>query len=163
MMKRILILLMLSVFAFSCNADEVDQKKIKSAAEVEKSDKIKGTDLYRNPVTADQPLKEGQAAKMDFEEYVFDFGSIKEGENVEHTFKFTNSGKAPLVITNARGNCGCTVPEWPKTPIVPGASGEIKVVFNSKGKQGKQEKEVIITANTIPNKTKLKITANVVN
>lgn len=160
-MKTYLFIILSLGLLIGCNTIE-ENTEIKSAQEVDRSDKIKGTDLYRNPVSADQPLEEGQAAKMEFEEYGFDFGSIQEGESVEHSFKFKNVGKAPLVITNARGNCGCTVPQWPKTPIVPGGEDEITVVFNSKGKQGRQEKEVIISANTIPNKTKLKITGEVV-
>ena len=85
-----------------------------------------------------------------FEEEVFDFGSITQGEKVTHTFKFKNTGDADLVIVSAKGSCGCTVPEWPKEPIAPGAEGEINVVFNSEGKNGKQHKRVSIVANTEP-------------
>jgi hypothetical protein len=85
-----------------------------------------------------------------FEEEVFDFGTITQGEKVTHTFKFKNSGNADLVIVSAKGSCGCTVPEWPKEPIAPGVEGEISVVFNSEGKAGKQHKRVSIVANTEP-------------
>lgn len=97
-----------------------------------------------------------------FEEDFHDFGNIKEGETATHEFKFTNTGKAPLVITSARGSCGCTVPEYPKTPVAPGESGSIKVSFDSNGRSGRQDKNVTLTANTVPNQKILKITSIVV-
>ncbi|NQV53094.1 MAG: DUF1573 domain-containing protein [Flavobacteriales bacterium] len=87
---------------------------------------------------------------IEFESDVFDFGSITQGEKVTHSFFFTNTGDADLVIVSAKGSCGCTVPEWPKEPIEAGAQGEIKVVFNSEGKKGKQHKRVSIIANSEP-------------
>ncbi len=159
-MMRIYIYSLSLLLLVACGGN-ASESKVKPASEVENSSTIKGTELYRNPVTADQPISADQAAKVDFEEYTFDFGSLKEGDKAEHVFKFKNTGKAPLVITNARGNCGCTVPQWPREPIPPNAEGEIRVLFDSKGKLGRQEKEVILTANTIPNRTKLRITANI--
>lgn len=96
-----------------------------------------------------------------FEAYDHDFGVIDEGDRVEHLFKFKNTGSEPLILEKCKGSCGCTVPECPKEPIAPGAEGEIKVVFNSKGKKNKQTKTVTITANTEPIQTQLKIMANV--
>jgi hypothetical protein len=91
-----------------------------------------------------------------------DFGQINEGEVATHEFHFTNTGKAPLIITSARGSCGCTVPEYPKTPVAPGESGMIKVSFDSNGRSGRQDKTVTITANTVPNSKILKITSEVI-
>lgn len=91
----------------------------------------------------------------------FDFGVCNEGDVMTHVFKFTNTGNEPLVITNARGSCGCTVPTWPKEPVPPGGSGEIKVEFNSKGKPGPQSKRVTVTANTNPTDTFLEISGEV--
>ncbi|WMX16102.1 MULTISPECIES: DUF1573 domain-containing protein [unclassified Aureispira] len=102
------------------------------------------------------------AANLVFSENEFDFGTLEEGEKVEHVFKFENTSNNPLTISNARGSCGCTVPEWPREPIAPGESGEIKVKFDSKGKKGKQSKTVTITANTIPANTILTITSDVI-
>lgn len=102
------------------------------------------------------------AANVVFAENEFDFGTLEEGEKVEHVFKFENTSANPLTISNARGSCGCTVPEWPKEPIAPGESGEIKVKFDSKGKKGKQNKTVTITANTIPGNTILTIMSDVI-
>ncbi|MCP4443368.1 MAG: DUF1573 domain-containing protein [Aureispira sp.] len=96
---------------------------------------------------------------MKFEATEHDFGKIKHGDAVSHVFKFTNNGKFPLKITNAKGSCGCTVPQWPKEAIAPGAQGEIKVTFNSKGKSNQQAKSVTLTANTNPANTRLIIRA----
>jgi len=98
---------------------------------------------------------------LTFEEKEYDFGTITEGEIVEHNFNFTNTGNAPLVIINAKGSCGCTVSKWPKEPIAPGASGSFLVSFNSKGKPNLQNKQVTITANTEKGKEILKIRAQV--
>lgn len=97
-----------------------------------------------------------------FDEDSHNFGKINEGDVATHDFAFTNTGKAPLVITSARGSCGCTVPEYPKTPIAPGESGKIKVSFDSNGRSGRQDKNVTLTANTVPNQKILKITSEVI-
>ena len=94
---------------------------------------------------------------IEFEEKVFDWGTIIQGEKASYVFKFTNTGTEPLLIKKAKGSCGCTVPKWPKAPIAPGEQGEISVVFNSKGKRGKQSKRVTITANTDPVQTYLTV------
>jgi hypothetical protein len=96
--------------------------------------------------------------KLDFgNKNSHDFGSITEGEKVEHTFKFTNTGDADLVISSATASCGCTIPSPPKEPIAPGEDGEIKVEFNSAGKSAMQTKDITILANTNPVKTILQI------
>ena len=90
------------------------------------------------------------AAVFKFDAEFFDFGVIESGESVQATFKFKNVGKTPLIIKDATATCGCTVPEYPKTPIKPGEEGTIKVVFNSEGKLGLQDKVVTITSNANP-------------
>lgn len=92
---------------------------------------------------------------------VWDFGTIQQGDEPEYTFSFTNSGQEPMIISNAKGSCGCTVPEWPKEPIAPGETGTISVKFNSKNKKGLQNKTVTITANTTPATTKLRVTGTI--
>ncbi len=99
---------------------------------------------------------------MTFDEPNYDFGTINEGEIVNHTFTFTNTGNAPLVIINAKGSCGCTVSKWNKEPIAPGATGNLQVTFNSNGKPNQQSKQVTITTNTEKGKEILKIKAMVV-
>ncbi len=103
----------------------------------------------------------GPTTTVEFSETEFDFGTIDSGEKVNHVYKFTNTGSEPLIISNAKGSCGCTVPSWPKEPIAPGATGEIAVQFDSKNKSGKQSKRVTITANTDPVQTFLTIKGEV--
>lgn len=103
----------------------------------------------------------GDGAVISFKETVYDFGTIKQGEVVNHTFTFTNTGKQPLIIENASASCGCTVPEWTKTPIAPGDKGEVKVQFNSTGKFGQQAPMVTIRANTEPNITQVSLKGTV--
>jgi len=118
-----------------------------------------------NSTTATNPqtpvVSPENATSITFAESTHDFGTVKEGESVTHVFKFKNSGAKPLTIFDAKGSCGCTVPEYPKEPIAPGATGEIKVVFNSKGKKGLETKYVTLNANTEPAETRLTIKANV--
>jgi hypothetical protein len=103
----------------------------------------------------------GPTTTIEYETMVHDFGEIKEGDMVKYSFKFKNTGSEPLVISDAKGSCGCTVPDWPREPIAPGASAEIKVEFDSKGKGtedgSKQTKRVTVTANTNPAQTYLTI------
>ena len=96
-----------------------------------------------------------------FKEYAHDFGTIDEGDVEIHIFEFTNKGDEPLILDKCKGSCGCTVPQCPKEPIAPGATGTIEVKFNSKGKKNSQTKKVTVTANTDPVQTILTITAQV--
>lgn len=80
---------------------------------------------------------------------VHDFGKVKEGPSVEHFFEFKNAGKEPLIITNAQASCGCTTPEWPKEPILPGKKGKILVRYNTQGRPGPIDKTVWITSNAV--------------
>lgn len=101
-------------------------------------------------------------AMMSFTEETFDFGKITQGEKVTHTFKFKNEGEIPLIITDAKTTCGCTVPDYPKNkPIAPGEGGEIVVTFNSEGKQGKQEKPITLSANVEGGKKVIRISGEV--
>jgi hypothetical protein len=84
-----------------------------------------------------------------------DFGKMKEGENLEVSFRFKNVGDKPLVISNVSASCGCTVPETPKKPYAPGETGVIKASFNSSGKVGSQSKQVNVFANLDPAMTTL--------
>ncbi|MEL6987767.1 MAG: DUF1573 domain-containing protein [Bacteroidota bacterium] len=101
-------------------------------------------------VSTAQSDSDSPVAEIEFDESSFDFGTISSGEKVGHVFTFTNTGDVPLVIVNAKGSCGCTVPFFPKVPIMPGESSEIEVEFDSKNKYGMQSKRVTITANTEP-------------
>jgi hypothetical protein len=107
------------------------------------------TDAVTNTATANGNVNE-DLPEIKFEEEVFDFGKITQGEKVSHAFAFKNVGKKNLIISGASGSCGCTVPEWPKEPIKPGEGGSINVVFSSEGKSGMQEKTVTVVTNCEP-------------
>ena len=103
----------------------------------------------------------GAFPKFTFDQEEHNFGQIRDGDIVSHTFRFTNSGEAPLIISKATAACGCTVPQWPKQPIPVGGSGEIQVQFDSSNKPGMHNKVVTITANTESKVKKLLIRAQV--
>jgi Protein of unknown function (DUF1573) len=85
---------------------------------------------------------------VEFAQTEFDFGTITQGDTVSHTYTFTNKGSKPLIIANAWGSCGCTVPQYPKEPVAPGEQGQVRVTFNSLGKSGAQHKSVTMQMNT---------------
>jgi hypothetical protein len=95
----------------------------------------------------------GPVTTIEFEAEEYDFGTIQSGEVVTQMFTFTNTGDEPFIISNARGSCGCTVPNWPKGPIAPGEQAELEVVFNSKNKKGQRMQKITITGNTNPPQT----------
>ena len=103
----------------------------------------------------------GAFPKFTFEQEEHNFGQIRDGDIVSHTFRFTNTGEAPLIISKATAACGCTVPQWPKQPIPAGGTGQIQVQFDSSNKPGMQNKVVTITANTESKVKKLLIRAQV--
>ncbi|MCB9191078.1 MAG: DUF1573 domain-containing protein [Flavobacteriales bacterium] len=142
-MKKIAFVLISAMALYSCGGENASEKEASL-----------DTDVVANPATAE--TESGTADNVDvpefsFEKEVHDFGTIVQGEKVAYSFKFKNTGKGDLIITSAKGSCGCTVPEWPQEPIAPGAEGVIDVVFNSDGKSGQQNKKVTIVANTVPN------------
>lgn len=146
-MKRALITLVSLTLLFACQKNNLEQKVDKLQHTIDSISKS------QDP---------GNLPVITFEEREFDFVEIKQDSVVSHIFKFKNTGKAPLVIENASASCGCTIPEWPHTPISPGETGEINVQFNSKGKQGIQNKVVSITANTVPVISTVNIKGNVI-
>lgn len=111
------------------------------------------------PLTAPKPVID--PTQISFDEYTHAFGEVAQKTENAYNFVFTNTGDKPLIISDAKGSCGCTVPDYPKTPILPGETGEISVVYSSRTSVGHQEKNVTITANTSPAKTILKISAEV--
>lgn len=147
-MRVILFGILVILFASACQEESLNSGK--SIQEIKAGNQNKFSEIIRNPVSADGSNDTINVAKMEFEEYSHNFGVVNEGDKARHVFKFKNTGKVALLIADARSTCGCTVPSYPKTPIAPGASGEIKVVFDTKSKAGKQSKPVSITANTYP-------------
>lgn len=154
MKKLIVFLLPALLLMASCQNDGGDLGQEASVTEVldrEARIPAKKTQTTREEIQTQAPKDSINVGAFEFDNMTHEFGTIDEGESVKHSFKFKNTGKAPLVITDARGSCGCTVPQWPKEPIPAGGEGSIDIVFNSKGKKGAQNKTVTITANTWPN------------
>ncbi len=147
MIKKSMGLLALSVVLMTTSC------KQESAA-----DKITSEDM--EALAAAKAL-EGKFPKVQLDKEVHDFGTISEGDVVETQFMVTNAGEADLVISDAKGSCGCTVPKPPKDPIKPGASAPIMVSFNSQGKPGAQKKTVTLTTNTENGYETFEIKANV--
>ena len=151
-MKNITILLLV-VLISSCGSQVSDLELRVAKLETEIASMRKGG------VSTIVPT--GAFPKFSFQEEEHNFGDINDGDIVSHTFKFTNSGEAPLIISKATAACGCTVPQGPRQPIPVGGSGEINVQFDSSNKPGMQNKVVTITANTESKVKKLLIRAQV--
>ena len=88
-------------------------------------------------------------AELKWEEPNHDFGEVVQGDKVEFTYKFTNTGNEPLIITNVQPTCGCTLPKsWPRNEIMPGQTGELVIAFNSAGKPfGKLSRTTTVVSN----------------
>ena len=145
MRKIVLILAAAATIGFtSCNdksTAKIDQANLTAAAEDKEA-----SDVF--PV-------------MTFDETAFDFGTVNEGDIVEHEFTFTNTGKAPLIVVDAKSTCGCTVPTWSREPIAPGEGGKMLVKFNTNGKPNAQTKAITVTANTEKGTESVKISGMV--
>ena len=164
-MKYFLMLLIPILALSNCTNDgSLDENGGKNRVTEIKLDPNKKSvaEIIRSPVNADDPVDTINVAKMTFDDTDYEFGTIKEGAIVKHVYRFTNTGKVPLIISDARSTCGCTVPKWPKKPIEPGQKSEISVRFDSKGKKDRQVKPITITANTYPNQTVLYIKGTVI-
>ncbi len=109
----------------------------------------------------EEPKQQTGVAVMTFDSPSHDFGDITAGTKVSHTFKFTNTGTAPLVISRVQTTCGCTVPTWPSQPIPPGEKAEIAATFNSQGKMGVQNKVITIHSNASEPVFRLTLKSNV--
>jgi hypothetical protein len=154
---RTIIFFCLILFLAACQGQKSGATNDSLVQEITNPELVNNADIIRNPASAKTPKDTSKVAKLAFAETHFNFGGVRSGVVVEHEFSFTNTGKVPLVISHAESTCGCTVPEWPKKPVMPGESGVLKVKFNTLGKDGDQSKPVTITANTIPAETKVYI------
>jgi outer membrane murein-binding lipoprotein Lpp len=168
--QKLTLAIVASLFLASCSntqleerVSELEQKVAqlegKASAQQPSSESVALTSLEETQATG--TTTGGAAPKFEFAEMEYDFGTITEGDVVEHTFTFTNTGEAPLVIQNASASCGCTVPDWPKEPVAVGNTSEIRVRFDSSNKTGVQNKTIRITANTEPATTTLQIKSSV--
>ncbi|MCB0598265.1 MAG: DUF1573 domain-containing protein [Phaeodactylibacter sp.] len=151
---KVTLLALLAVgFLASCNNSQTPAQE--EAAQSLTNTPVQPADpnAAAQPAAQEAAVPTGPTTVMSFEETEFDFGTVAEGEKVSHTYKFKNSGDEPLILSNAKGSCGCTVPSWPREPIPPGGEGVVTVEFNSQNKKGKRNQKVTITANTNPPQT----------
>lgn len=157
MKKYILPLLTIAVLGMtSCGEDK------SSAAESVENTVTNASENIQNVVSEEvkavtEAVANPTTLKMNKMEH--DFGAISDAEHVHTTFTVTNTGNEPLIITSAKGSCGCTVPTYPTAPIAPGESGDIAVSFDPAGKPGVNTKTVTLIANTEPANTILTVKA----
>ena len=124
-----------------------------------KGDGKLSTDLVTSPKSATEDSEKQAIIKFDNEWH--DFGTLLQGEVVTYSFHFTNTGDVPLLISSVNSSCGCTVGDYPRTPIEPGKTGAIKATYNSKGHHGFQNRTLTVMSNAIPSKTVLRIKGKV--
>jgi len=160
---------MAAVFSIVMLSSCKDKAAEKRVAELESRLAQLETSKVNNP--ADLPVADAAAATEEkpdgplpeavYETVDHDFGTINEGQKVIHVYKLKNTGQAPLVIQGAHPSCGCTAPDWTKTPIPVGGTGFVKAEFDSNGKPGINNKTITVTANTWPKVTTLRFKAMV--
>ena len=124
-----------------------------------KGDDTLSTDLVNNPKSAEQPT--GKEPIITFDKTEHEFGKLLQGEVVTYSFHFTNTGNAPLLITEVKTSCGCTAGDFPREPIKPGQDGLIKATYDSKGHHGFQSRALSVISNTNPSMTVLRFKADV--
>jgi len=129
------------LISVSCSSDK--ENKVSS----QNSNKIAG---LRNSIP-----------EIKFSETIHDFGKIIQGEVVGTNFTFTNTGSSNLLVLDASASCGCTVPKWSKEPIPPDGKGSLEVIFDSSGREGKQNKSITVRTNASDQNIVLYITAEV--
>jgi|TARA_B110000263_G_scaffold178589_1_gene156250 hypothetical protein len=153
MNKLILVIVLLFAFGCSSNVSELELRIAKLETQI--------ASMSRGGGSGGSLVSEGSFPEFQFQNEEHNFGEIYDGDVVSHIFTFTNTGKAPLIISKATASCGCTVPSWPKQPIAPGGKGQIQVQFDSSNKPGIQNKVITITSNTETKVKKLLIKAQV--
>lgn len=165
-MKKVICISLLTLVTLATSCKKENGIPNNSAPEVKLDEKdLKGYEgiATANPTATDaEVVKPTKITEMTFEKVEHDFGVIKQGDIVNYTFKFKNTGSNDLLITDAKGSCGCTVPEYPKQAVKPGESGKINVTFDSKRKSGQQLKSVTLFTNTAKGKEFLKIKSTVI-
>jgi Protein of unknown function (DUF1573) len=154
-MKKYFVFIILTATVVSCDVKRKDKLSDDSKLGVF-SDSLK---QVKEQQTRDEAMKNTTTVQLI--DSAFDFGTIAQGETVEYNYRFKNTGTNPLIIFKAEATCGCTIPEKPEKPLMPGETGVIKVVFNSAGKKDHQSKDITVTANTTPEFPVLKLTGTV--
>ena len=146
----------------SCNSESKAQKEAREALENPNTVQPIQDPAFAQETGEEVAAPTGPTTTVTFDQTEYDFGTVQDGEKVSHVYNFKNTGTEPLILSNARGSCGCTVPDWPREPIPPGGTGNIRVDFDSKNKTGKRSQKVTITANTNPPQTFIYLNGEVV-
>lgn len=157
------IVLVIMAGGITACSDSASEKKIAALesrlAEIEAGKNAIANQSTASPAKVPDVKPEGPIPSFEWTETEYDFGTINEDDVVTHTYTFKNTGEAPLIIEGVRPSCGCTAPNWTKTPIPVGGEGVIDVKFDSKGKPNAQNKTVTVTSNTWPKQTVLRFKA----
>jgi hypothetical protein len=140
-MKKYILFLTVAIAAISCDANHKDKLAADATANA---------------------LAMKDSTTVQIIDTTYNFGKVTDGEKVEYSYRFKNTGTKPLVIIEAHASCGCTVPQKPEKPIMPGEIGFIKVVFDSKGRVGNAYKTVTVNSNAKPEFPMLILTGDVV-
>lgn len=158
-MKKVFILPAFLCFAFvGCDVRNTDSQ---ATATEENNLKVEGVNKNNEVQATTTANVAPQAAQVEVIDKTYSFGSVQDGAVVEYSYRFKNVGTTPLIINSATGSCGCTVPEKPEQPILPGETGFIKVKFDSNGRVGATHKTVTVTSNAVPEFPVLVLTGDV--
>ncbi len=150
-MKYLSVLFILLIFSFSFSCKN-------------RQEPVTGSEYnIHNPASASGKQSSKSVPVIEFRETEFNLGTLIHGEQVSHSFKFTNTGGSNLVLSKVDAPCGCTSPTWTREPIPPGETGFVEVLFNSRNRSGEQVQSVRVYSNTQPNYTDLVIRCNVVD
>ncbi len=161
--KSLFLMGLVAVLFTACKDRDAEKKIAQLESRLQELEGGKASQAVAPAPVAQAPevKPEGPLPTMEFQKTDHDFGTITEGQVVEYTYAFKNTGVAPLIIQTAQGSCGCTVPDWSKDPIPVGGTGFVKAKFDSNGKPNIQNKTVTVTANTWPKQTVLRFKAMV--
>jgi uncharacterized protein YdeI (BOF family) len=117
--------------------------------------------LFAFAAVAQEQAAAEKGPQITFQETEFNFGDVQQGDKVEHIFTFKNTGTAPLILSNVLTTCGCTAPEWPRDPIAPGKTAQVRVTFNTAGKMGVQNKVITVVSNATNAQERVALVGNI--
>lgn len=161
-MKNVILFSLAILIGFaSCKSEGDSDVRAQAKESLENKTMIKpGPDgVFASETSGDNQI--GPTTSITFETKRFDFGTVTSGDKVKTTFKFKNTGKEPLLISDVKTSCGCTASDYPREPVAPGESAEIEAIFDTSGKSGAQTKNVTVMTNTDPSSNVLIIEGNV--
>jgi hypothetical protein len=166
-MKKTLSIIALSIIGFGLVSCKKESKSVPGTETTVSTDPTAVTpgDSAAAPISAETsaaaPVSNQPSTTIALSESNFDFGNVKKGDKVQHIYEITNTGTNPLVISEVKPGCGCTVPDFTKEPIMPGKKGKITLHFDSSNFDGNVDKYADVFANVEKAPIKLTFTANI--